>query len=699
MTNFQFLKEKPQYEMFTDACLEAEKSLQVSPATCAILTRRALELAVKWMYSSDEALKLPYQDNLSSLIHERTFREIIDQSLFPLLKFVIKLGNVAVHTNAAISREEAVTSLHNLHQFVDWIDYCYSETYTGAPFDESVLLSGDEPRKRPEEYQDLYDRLSAKDKKLEELRRENEALLKQLTETRLRNTEAYDYQVEEISEFQTRKLYIDLELKLAGWEFGRDIVEEYEVKGMPNHTGVGYVDYVLLGDNGKPIAIVEAKKTAADIYQGKQQAKLYADCLETMHGQRPVIFLTNGFDIRLWDDVEYPERQISGFYTKGEIERLITRRTLKRPLVNIQINEQATNRAYQKEAIIHVCEALQAKERKALLVMATGSGKTRTAISLVDVLVRHNWIKNVLFLADRITLVKQAKNAFSRLLPSMSVCSLLDQKDDPELSRIVFSTYPTMMNAIDEVKRRDGKRLFTVGHFDLIIIDECHRSIYRKYKAIFDYFDGLLLGLTATPKDDIDKNTYDIFGLETGNPTYAYELAEAVKEGYLADYRTIESTSKFLDDGIRYDELSEEEKEQYEETFAEEVGDHISSGALNEWLFNADTIDQVLFELMQKGVKVAGGDRLGKTIIFAKNAKHAQKIVERFNALYPHYGGHFCRQIDYSVNYADALIEDFATKDKPPHIAVSVDMLDTGVDIPEVVNLVFFKKVRSRAKF
>ncbi|WP_044896171.1 DEAD/DEAH box helicase family protein [Bacillus alveayuensis] len=699
MSNFEFLKTNPQYEMFSDACLEAEKSLQVSPATCAILTRRALELAVKWMYSADKDLKLPYQENLSSLLHERTFRDIIDHNLFPLLKFIVKLGNVAVHTNSKISREEAVTSLHNLHQFVDWIDYCYSEEYSGGAFDESILLSGDEPRKRPEEYQDLYEKLSSKDKKLEELRRENEKLQKRLTETRVRNTQDYEYQVEEISEFQTRKLYIDLELKLAGWEFGRDIIEEYEVTGMPNRSRVGFVDYVLLGDNGKPIAVVEAKKTSVDIYQGKQQAKLYADCIERMHGQRPIIFFTNGFDTRLWDDLEYPERQVSGFYTKADIELLITRRTFKRPLVNIDINDNITNRPYQKEAITNVCEAIQAKDRKALLVMATGSGKTRTAISIVDILVRHNWVKNVLFLADRVTLVNQAKNAFSNLLPSMSVCNLLDNKDDPELSRIVFSTYPTMMNAIDEVKRKDGKKLFTVGHFDLIIIDECHRSIYKKYKAIFEYFDGILLGLTATPKDEIDKNTYDVFGLETGNPTYAYELEQAVKDGYLVDYRTIESTSKFLDDGIRYDELSPEEKEQYEDTFDEEVGDYISSGALNEWLFNNHTIDQVLTELMEKGIKVEGGDRLGKTIIFAKNSKHAKQIVIRFNELYPHYGGNFCRQIDYSVNYVDTLIEDFSTKDNPPHIAVSVDMLDTGVDIPEVVNLVFFKKVRSKSKF
>lgn len=699
MSNFEFLKPKLQYKNFANACLDAEKSLQISPATCAILSRRALELAVKWMYSSDRELKIPYQDNLSSLIHERSFRDIIDGDLFPMLKFIIKLGNVAVHTNSNISRDEAVMALHHLHQFVDWIDYCYSTEYTGIEFDESLLLTGDEPRKRPEEYQDLYDKLSSKDQKLEEMMQENVELGKQLTKNRVINTETYNYQVDELSEFQTRKMYIDLELKLAGWEFGRDIIEEYIVSGMPNNTGKGYVDYVLLGDNGKPIAVVEAKRTSVDIYQGKQQAKLYADCIENLHGQRPIIFFTNGFDTRLWDDTEYPERQVAGFYTKQDLEVLMTRRTFRRPLIQMEINDDITNRPYQKEAIVNVCEAISGKERKALLVMATGSGKTRTAISIVDVLVRHNWVKNVLFLADRKTLVRQAKNSFNDLLPSMSLCNLLENKDDPETSRIVFSTYPTIMNSIDEEKRKDGKKLFTVGHFDLIIIDESHRSIYRKYKAIFDYFDGILLGLTATPKDEIDKNTYDIFGLESGNPTYAYELEQAVYDGYLVDYRTIESTSKFMDDGLRYDELTDEEKEIYEETFDDEVGDYISGGAMNDWLFNNHTIDQVLTDIMEKGIKVEGGDRLGKTIIFAKNSTHAKRIVQRFNELYPHYSGHFCRQIDYSVKYVDTVIDDFSTKDNEPHIAVSVDMLDTGVDIPEVVNLVFFKKIRSKSKF
>jgi type I restriction enzyme R subunit len=699
VTNFIFLQKKAQFASFANACLEAEKSLQVSPATCAILTRRALELAVKWLYASDSELQVPYQDNLSSLIHESTFKSIIDEDLFPLMKYIIKLGNIAVHTNSSITRDEAILALHNLHQFIDWLDYCYSDKYSESEFKEELLLTGDEPRKRPEEYKELYEKLSSKDRKLEDLMRENEALRNVLTDKRIENTEQYNFQVDEISEHQTRKIYIDLELKLAGWEFGKNVIEEYQVAGMPNSQNKGFVDYVLLGDNGKPIAVVEAKKTSYDANKGKQQAKLYADCIEQMHGQRPVIFYTNGFDIRLWDDVNYPERKVSGFYTKSDLQLLIDRRTIQRSLVEIEIKDEISNRYYQKEAIFAVCEAMQSKQRKALLVMATGSGKTRTAVSLVDVLVRHNWVKNVLFLADRTALVLQAKKNFNNLLPSMTLCNLLDNKDNPELSRMVFSTYPTMMNAIDDTKRKDGNKLFTVGHFDLIIVDESHRSIYKKYRAIFEYFDGIILGLTATPKDEIDKNTYDIFGLETGAPTYAYELEQAVKDDYLVEYRTFESSSKILDDGLRYDELSDEEKEHFEDTFDDEEGEEISNSAINQWLFNDNTIDQILNDLMEKGIKVEGGDKLGKTIIFANNSKHAKRIVERFNHIYPQYNGKFAAQIDYKVDYVQTLIEDFSTKDKFPQIAVSVDMLDTGVDIPEVVNLVFFKKVRSKSKF
>ena len=699
--NFDFLKGKREFESFTSACLEAEKGIIVSPANCAILSRRALELAVKWVYSFDNCLNVPYQDNLSSLIHEPSFRDVVDEDLFPLIKYIIKLGNVAVHTNSSIKREEAILSLHNLHQFVSWIDYCYALDYTAAEFDESILYKGEEKRTRPEELRDLYEKLSSKDKRLEQMIKENEALRKQLTQRRVEQSKDYHFEVDKLSEYETRKRYIDLDLKLAGWEIGQDALEEVEVTGMPTPSGIGFADYVLYGNNGKPLAVVEAKKTSVDPKNGQQQAKLYADCLERRYNQRPIIFFTNGYETYLWDDVNYPERKVSGIFTKEELQLMVDRRHTMTPVVSSDINDEISSRPYQKEAILRVCEAIDKKQRKMLLVMATGTGKTRTAISIVDVLAKHNYIKNVLFLADRKALVKQAKNNFSQLLPNLSLCNLLDQKENPEQARMIFSTYPTMMNAIDEAKRKDGKKLFTPGHFDLIIVDESHRSIYKKYQAIFEYFDALLIGLTATPKDEIDKNTYSIFDLENGVPTFAYELEEAVEGKYLVSYRVYEIKSKIMEEGIKYDQLSDDEKEQFDEFFEEDemVEDTIDSAAVNEWLFNADTIDTVLRELMEKGLRIEGGDKLGKTIIFAKSSKHAKAIVERFNSLYPEYSGNYAKVIDYNTTYVDTLIDDFSDPMKMPQIAVSVDMLDTGIDIPQVLNLVFFKKVRSKSKF
>lgn len=702
MGNFEFLKGKKNFESFSNACIEAEKSILVSPATTAILSRRALELAVKWLYSFDSDLVVPYQDNISSLIHGNSFVDLIDYKMLQLIKYVIRLGNVAVHTSANIKRDEAVLSLHNLHEFVSWIDYCYSDQYTSLEFDEDILYDGDDKRTRPEELRNLYDRLSSKDKKIEEVIKQNEDLRRELTERRKEVKENFEFKIDDISEYETRKKYIDVELKLSGWSFDADTREEVKVTGMPNATGIGYVDYVLYGTNGKPLAIVEAKRTSRDPKDGQHQAKLYADCLENQYGQRPVIFFSNGFEIRIWDDFNgYSDRRVYGVYKKSELQLMIDRRTSRRSLDKIHIKDEISNRYYQKEAIKSICESLEAKQRKMLLVCATGTGKTRTVISLVDVLSRHNWVKNILFLADRKALVKQAKNNFSRFLPNLSLCNLLDNKDNPEEARMIFSTYPTMMNLIDETKSKDGKRLFTPGHFDLIIVDESHRSIYKKFGAVFEYFDSYLVGLTATPKDEIDKNTYNVFDLENGVPTFAYEYDTAVNDKYLVDYNSIEYKTKIMEDGIKYDDLSDEDKEEFENTFDndEKIDKEVSNAAVNEWLFNDDTIDLVLNKLMSEGLRIEGNEKLGKTIIFAKNSKHARAIVERFNKRFSEYGGNYAKVIDYNTDYVDDLIDDFSDKNKLPQIAVSVDMLDTGIDIPEILNLVFFKKVRSKTKF
>ncbi len=695
--NFDFLKKEDKYKDFALACLEAEQGMKVSYATTAILSRRALELAVKWVFTYDEELEAPYQDTLSTLIHDRDFRGIIDSDLFPMLNFIRMLGNSAAHVSSKISKEQALTSLKNLFEFALWIDYSYSDEYEELDFDESLLVDSETEKKTKAELKELYDRLGEKDRKLEELIREKAEFREENTKKRKVNNKLREFSVDTLSEKETRKLYIDLELELAGWIFEKDCIREVALKGMSTSSGNGAADYVLYGDEGKPLAVVEAKKTSINPRLGREQAKRYADSLEKEHGFRPVIFYTNGFDYYIWDDVLYPARRVSGIYTKADLYSLHYKRKNRKSLDNIEMSEAIAGRYYQKAAVTAVCENMKKGSRKSLLVMATGTGKTRTAISIVDVLIKNDWIKNILFLADRKALVRQAKRNFKELLPELSLCNLLDSKDSPE-SRMVFSTYPTMMNAIDNVKNEENEKIFSRGHFDLIIIDESHRSIYKKYQEIFNYFDANLLGLTATPKSDIDHNTYQVFELEDNVPTFSYEFEDAVKDGFLVPYDSVETKLKFLEEGIHYDDLSDKEKEEFEDTFDDDVKD-ISSDALNKFLFNENTVDTVILELMSNGLKVEGGDKLGKTIIFAKNKKHAEFIVDRFNALYPRYKGEFAKTIYTGISYVESIMEDFEVKDKFPQVAVSVDMLDTGIDIPEILNLVFFKKVRSKTKF
>lgn len=702
MSNFDFLKQNKIFDNFSESCIEAENGIGLNTVTCSILCRRALELGVKWLYANDNDLTIPYQDNLSALVHDITFKNIIDEKLLKQIEYIIKLGNFAVHNNKKISREEAILSLKYLYNFMQWITYCYSDNFEEKEFDESILQTQSVNVLAVKERESLYEELEKKDKKLEETRKENAELRAKLTEKRARKEENYNFEVKDISEYETRKKYIDLELKLAGWDFETNITEELKLSGMPNAHQEGYADYVLFGKNGLPLAVVEAKRTSVDPRVGQNQAKLYADCIENEYHQRPVIYYTNGFEIYMWDDMNYTPRKVAGFYTQDELQLLINRRNSRQSLEHIFVDDKITNREYQLEAIKSVCETFEEGHRKALVVMATGTGKTRTAISIVDVLADKEWVKNVLFLADRTVLVKQAKNNFTKLLPNMSTCNLLSTTDNPEDSRIVFSTYQTMINAIDNTKNKSGNKLFTPGHFDLIIVDEAHRSIYKKYQAIFEYFDGLVVGLTATPRNDVDRNTYRFFEIENDVPTFAYEYEKAVKEGYLVDYHTIKTSTDFMDRGIKYFELSNEEKEKYEDTFADDednIPEEIDASAMNSWLFNRDTIKKLLELLMDKGLKVKGGDELGKTIIFARNHKHAQKIVDTFNELYPEYRGEFAKLVDNQVKYNETIIDEFSTKEKWPQIAVSVDMLDTGVDVPEILNLVFFKPVKSKIKF
>lgn len=704
MSNFSFLNERKEFSMFAASALEAEKVFRSSPAMCVIGCRKALELAVKWVYSIDTAIRAPYKDNLSSLIHEPTFREQMPSLLFDKIKSTVSCGNMAVHTSKVVPPVIALHSLKALFEFVMWLDFSYSRDYQPRTFDESLIpdavVSLDVEKIRKQE-----SLLGEKDAEIERLRKQLATFADSYTAAKEQHRQNRTLPCEDLSEYSTRKVYIDVMLLGMDWVLeGPDcnVSQEFEVSDMAGNPGQkGYVDYVLWGQDGRPLAVVEAKKTSKDPNTGRTQAVLYADCLERVYGQRPIIFTTNGFTTYFWDDLSGPQRQVSCIFGQADLDRIIKRRTARQPLDGIAIKDAITDRYYQKAAIRAVCDALEKGVRKHLLVMATGTGKTRTAASLVDVLTRGEHVTNVLFLADRTALVSQARDDFKLHQPDKTLCNLCSNKDDVS-ARIVFSTYPTMMNAIDSARDKNGRIVFSPAHFDLIIIDESHRSIFKKYRAIFEYFDAVLVGLTATPKMEVDRNTYDFFALENGVPTYAYDYTTAVEQDHvLVPYYTYEVKTQFLSEGITYNDLSDADKERYEEDFTEDgsMPDYIPSQALNSFVFNQKTVDTVLQDLMDRGIRVCGGERIGKSIIFAQNKRHAEFILERFNALYPQYCGKMASRVLCDDSYVQEVISNFKRADGEPHIVVSVDMMDTGIDVPECVNLVFFKKVRSKTKF
>lgn len=689
--NFDFLKDIDDFKKLYSYCHQAELAVYTAPSLSVVASRNALESLVKSFYIIKYG-NYPENESLYDLITDGCFSSYLDDALLSSVHFVRKIGNDGAH-GEEVPKKSAINVLRALQDVIKGL-FSFLKVDIGKPiFDKKIydepnnnnpilaysVVPGSEPEK-PEEIEKYKNGINASVKAKSSL---------------------------DFTEAETRKTYIDIALNDAGWKVcetegaikaGMACVE-IKLQGMPNAEGVGYADYVLFDDDGKPIAVIEAKKTSKDEIVGSQQAKLYADCIEKIYGVRPVIFYTNGYIIKMVDCAGYPPRRVYGFYTKDELHSLIVRRTLGN-ITNTRIDPSISDRYFIQNACTAVCESFNQKRRKALVVMATGTGKTRCAISIVDVLQKCNWVKHVLFLADRTALINQAKNAFSKHLPDSSICVLSNEKEESRdyNARIMLSTYQTMINLIDCEEKKFG-----VAKFDLIIVDECHRSVYNKYGAIFNYFDSLLLGLTATPREQVDSSTYELFNLPKGEPTFSYDYETAVKEGFLVDFHAFERTTKLLKSGLRYDELTKEEQEQYENLFADKDGNlpkQIDGEEFRKRIMNIDTIDNVLQTLMNEGMRVNGGEKLGKTIIFAANHFHAEKIVDRFNTLYPELGGKgFCKLIDNYVNYAQTLIDDFSKKDVEPTIAVSVDMLDTGIDVPEVVNLVFFKRVFSKIKF
>ncbi|MGB7248728.1 MAG: DEAD/DEAH box helicase family protein [Phormidesmis sp.] len=727
MTNFTFLR-APLPDLYTHAT-HAERLISTAPRAACFYTRFALEQTVLWLYENDPGLRFPYEHNLHALIHERSFKTAIDPRLFPKLDLIKKRGNDAVHKSRAVLEKDALFLVKELFHVLYWL--CRNYTQEGRNLSNLTFEPDKVPRPTDAEalkkaqaltQQQLQELAQARDeidalRRIEAERRakteaELEAARAELAAIRAANAAAAD--THDYNEATTRHILIDDLLKEAGWNPDASNAKEVEVEGMPiqngNSSGRGYVDYVLWGDNGKPLALIEAKRTSKSPQTGQHQAKLYADCLQQRYDQRPVIFYSNGYETWLWDDLAYSPRIVLGFLQKDELERIIFRRTHRKRLSAVPINESIAGkgRPYQKEAIRRITETLEDEhKRKALLVMATGTGKTRTAIALVDLLKQANWVRRVLFLADRKALLRQAFRAFQQHLTKTIAVNLLNAKRESDVTGadVILSTYPTMLNAINRQRKetRPEEKLFGVGYFDLIIVDEAHRSIYQKYGEIFDYFDGLLVGLTATPRAEIDRDTYRIFELQERVPTFAYELNDAVADGHLVPAKGVDIPFKFLRTGVKYSDLSNAEQLEYEEKFRDEetgeLPEKINAAALNQWLFNISTADQSLEQLMTRGLKVHSGDRIGKTIIFARNHNHAEFICDRFNANYPHYKGHFAKIIDSHDSYAESLLEDFEEPNKDPIIAISVDMLDTGVDVPEILNLMFFKPVFSRVKF
>ncbi|WIE65584.1 DEAD/DEAH box helicase family protein [Curtobacterium sp. MCLR17_036] len=696
-------------DVFADAS-RAESYLSSDPRSACFYSRRAVEQLVVHLYEV-LALPVPYQEDLAARINDAGFARVAGVGIRQKLNLIRKLGNQAVHAQQPVRPDIALAALRELHHVLVWAVFRHSAhpegVPTGATFDPKLAASAT-PLTR-EDVQRLAAKFAAQDEAhakaladRDEVAATQTAEIEQLraqvaaAQAGNHTSDDHDY-----SEADTRDLFIDVLLAEAGWPLADARDREFEVTGMPNAPGVGFVDYVLWGADGLPLAVVEAKRTTTSPLVGQQQAKLYADCLKAMFGRRPVVLYTNGYEHWLWDDAAgYPPRQVAGFFTRSELELMIQRRSTRLPLSHAPVSTDIAGRHYQVRAIRAVGDTFDRRQRQALLVMATGSGKTRTVIALADQLMKANWAKRILFLADRTALVKQAANAFKTHLPSVATVNLVTERSAE--GRVYVSTYPTMMNLINQTDGDDGPtRQFGPGYFDLIVVDEAHRSIYQKYGAIFDWFDAMLVGLTATPKDEVDHNTYRRFHLEDGVPTDAYGLDEAVAEGFLVPPYGVSVGTRFLQRGIRYDDLSEEEKDDWDALDWGEGGTPtaIEAEEVNRFLFNEDTVDKVLATLMTDGYKVADGDRLGKTIVFAKNKDHAEFIQQRFDEQYPEYAGHFARVITHGTPYAQNLIDEFSIADHAPHIAISVDMLDTGIDVPEVVNLVFFKTVRSKSKF
>lgn len=704
MGNFDFIKTIPETQELQEYCKQAERTAKISPKLSVMNCRWALE----WMMIQLLQMKQvdPAGLSLSQMVDHEAFRTFIgaDPIFWRNIKYVRTMGNRGAHIEQdptkRITPQQALYTLIDLHYVLGYILQSLRLVNRIKPFDRELVgrrerISVVQPVREPEANQQFQAQVSPTDVAAP---REN-----------------IDLPASPLSEAETRHQFIDMMLTEAGWEVQAEkgaikpscACIETELTGMPDApSGKGYADYVLFDAALRPLALIEAKRTTISTEKGRQQAKLYADCLEQRYGVRPVIYISNGYTTHVIDGLGYPEREVFGFHSEDDLMLLHQRRRERGSIADLSIRDDITNREYQKRAIRSVCDHLQKMHRQSLIIMATGTGKTRVAVSLTDVLMRNRWVKNVLFLADRTSLVKQAKTkGFAKYLTDATFCELSDRTGEADMgARVMLSTYQTMINYVEA-----DKKPFSIGRFDLIIIDEAHRSVFGKYKAIFDYFDAFLIGLTATPRDEVARSTYDLLNMEP-EQTFAYEYDEAIRDGYLVPYRGFVRRSQMLERGIKVATLAAEDRSQLQPVFdyektkyeldpSEDYERDIESKEMFSYIFNIDTIDKMLQDLMEHGQRVQSGNKIGKSIIFCYNHQHAELVVERFGVLYPELGPEFCRLIDNYVEHAQTLINSFEERDSLPQVSVSVYMLDTGIDVPDILNLVFFKPVLSSIRF
>ncbi len=702
--NFEFLRE--QSPELADLGGFAEKYLHEDPASAVAKLRLFSEQLVERIYQVHQ-LQKPFQPKFVDLLTNGAFTSMVPQVILDKIHLLRKVGNKGVH-GEVVPVKDAVLNLSDAFDLARWFYLFIAEgdRSTLKAFQPILATHEDTKGKIKKEKKEALQQLKAQEERMQQLLADLEAQRAAVKTAEKKAEElaallAAGQQVADVLNFDeetTRHRLIDVMLAEAGWDIGAkgisttEVVQEEEVPYQPTDSGIGYADYVLREDNGKALAVIEAKRASKNPEQGRKQAQLYADGIEKKERQRPLIFYTNGYQTWLWDDsLKYPPRQVYGFYSKDSLQYLVQQRGLRKKLIGHLPKKEITTRLYQIEAIKRVCERFDQGHRMGLVVQATGTGKTRVAVALTDLLIQSGWVKRVLFLCDRRELRKQAKNAFDDFIGEPTTYVTARTAKD-RTKRVYFGTYPAMQKIFET---------FDVGFFDLIIADESHRSIYNRYRELFLYFDCLQVGLTATPVDFISRNTFSLFGCEEKNPTAYYPLEQAIEEGHLVPYEVFTHTTNFLRKGIKYAELTDEQKKQLEEDGENPEVFDVESKDLDRQIFNKETNRAVLRNLMEKGIREATGQQPGKTIIFARSHNHAVLLSKLFDELYPQYGGEFCKVIDHYDPRAEQLIDDFKSNDgsKELTIAISVDMLDTGIDVPEVVNLVFAKPIKSKVKF